>query len=150
LVLYADDTNLLTVSNKEEVLQVTVACVMKHLKLWFLRSDLIVNTSETVAMSFHLSQSKPPFKPHIVLLNIEITCKSEVKFLGMYNTENLSWQVNSCSLYHSLSKVYYIKSLKDVFEYPYAMEHLPCLFPVVTEIWNDILGWIRGKYRHEM
>jgi hypothetical protein len=38
----------------------------------------------------------------------------EVKFLGMYITENLSWQAHIRSLCHSLSKTYYmIKSLKN-------------------------------------
>jgi hypothetical protein len=42
-------------------------------------------------MSFHLCQSKPPYKPNILLQNIEITYMSEVKFLGMHIMENLSW-----------------------------------------------------------
>ena len=30
---------------------------------WFLKNDLIINTTKTDAMSFHLCHSKPPFKP---------------------------------------------------------------------------------------
>jgi hypothetical protein len=41
-------------------------------------------------MLFHLCQSKPPYKSNI-LQNTEITYVSEVKFLGIYITENLSW-----------------------------------------------------------
>jgi hypothetical protein len=59
-------------------------------------------------MSFHLRQSKPPCKTCILLLSTEISYKSEVLFLGMYITENLSWQVYIHSLCHSLSKAYYL------------------------------------------
>jgi hypothetical protein len=39
---------------------------------------------------------------------------SEVKLLGMYTTENLSWQAHKHSLCQSLSKTYIIKSLKNI------------------------------------
>jgi hypothetical protein len=45
-------------------------------------------------MSFHLCQSKPPYKLSILLQNTETTYMSEVKFLGMHITENLSWQAH--------------------------------------------------------
>jgi len=68
-----------------------------------------------VAMSYHLCQLKPLYKPCILLLNNEIAYMPEVKFLGMYIMENLSWQAHVCSLCHSLSKIYYIiKSLKNI------------------------------------
>jgi hypothetical protein len=53
-------------------------------------------------MSFHLCQSQPPYKLNI-LHNTEITYISEVKFLGMYIMENLSWQAHVRFLCHSLS-----------------------------------------------
>jgi len=65
-------------------------------------------------MTFHLCQSKPPYKPCIVIQNTEIACKTEVKFLGMYITESLNWQSHIYHLCHSLSKDYHrIKSLKN-------------------------------------
>jgi len=88
---------------------------LKQLEVWFLKNDLIVNTTKPVAMSFHLCQLKPPYKPHILLLNTEIAYMSEVKFLGKYVTEHLSWQAHICSLCHSFSKTYYnIKSLMNI------------------------------------
>jgi hypothetical protein len=72
LVLYADDTNILVTDYDRENLQAKLSSVMKQLEAWFLNNDLIVNTTETVAMSFHPSQSKPPYKPNI-LQNTEIT-----------------------------------------------------------------------------
>jgi hypothetical protein len=87
LVLYVDDTNIL-VSDDKENLQAQLSSVMKQLEAWFLKNDLTVNTTKTVAMSFHFCQSKPPYKPNILLQNTEITYMPEVKFLVMYITEN--------------------------------------------------------------
>ena len=114
LVLYADDTNILVVGKDEEDLQAKVSSVTKQLDVWFFNNDLIVNSIKTVAMTFHLCQSKPPYKPCIVIQNTEIAYKTEVKFLGMHITENLNWQSHIYHLCRSLSKDYYrIKSLKN-------------------------------------
>ena len=91
LVLYADDTNILVVGKDEEDLQAKVSSVTKQLDVWFFNNDLIVNSIKTVAMTFHLCQSKPPYKPCIVIQNTEIAYKTEVKFLGMHIRENLNW-----------------------------------------------------------
>jgi hypothetical protein len=87
---------------------------MKQLENWFLRNDLIINTTKTAATSFHLCRSKPPIKPHILLRNTEIDYKPEVNFLGMSITENLSWHAHICSLCHSLSKTFFIITCKSV------------------------------------
>jgi hypothetical protein len=103
LVLYADDTNTsisVTDINKEN-LQAQLSLVMKQLEAWFLNYNLIVNTIKTVTMSFHFCQSKPPYKQNILLQNTEITYMPEVKFLGMYIIENLSWRAHIHSLCHS-------------------------------------------------
>ena len=82
---------------------------MKQLEAWFLKNDLTVNTTKTVAMSFYLCQLKPPYKPCILLINTEIAYMSEVTFLGKNITENLGWQAHICSLRHSFfCKTYYI------------------------------------------
>jgi hypothetical protein len=72
LILYADDTNVLVMDKNKEALQIKLSSVMKQLENWFLKNDLIINTTKTAAMSFHLCRSKLPFKPHILLQNIEI------------------------------------------------------------------------------
>jgi hypothetical protein len=91
LVIYADDENILVADNDKENLQAILSSVMKQLEAWFLYNDLIVNTTKTAAMSFHPCQSIPPYKPNILLQNTKIIYMSEVKFLGTYIAENLSW-----------------------------------------------------------
>jgi hypothetical protein len=115
LILYADDMNVLVIDRNEEALQTKLSLVMKQLKIWFLKNDLITNTTKTVAISFQLCCSKLPFKPRILLRNTEIDYMPEVKFLGMHITENLSWQAHICSLCHSLSKTFFIiKSVRNI------------------------------------
>lgn len=66
-------------------------------------------------MSFHLCQSKPPYKPCILLRHTGITHLSEVKFLRKYIMENPSCQVHISSLCHGCSKTYYtIISSKNI------------------------------------
>jgi hypothetical protein len=84
LILYADDTSVLVVDRNEEALQTKLSLVIKQLEFWFLKNDLITNTTKTVAMSFLLYRSKPPFKPCILLRNTEIDYVPEVKFFTSY------------------------------------------------------------------
>jgi hypothetical protein len=146
LVIYADDTNVSVTDNDKEDLQAKLSSVMKQLEAWFLNNDLIVNTTKTVAMPFHLCQSKPPYKLNILLQNNEITYMSEVKFLGMCIMENLSWQAHIRFLCHSLSKAYYMIIIKEHSKHPNAMGYLLCPYSMTTEIWHYAVG--RNKRKH--
>jgi len=116
LILYADDMNVLITDMSQDTLQTELSLVMKQLEIWFLNNDLIINSSKTVARSFHLYHSKPTYKPHILLQNKDIKYKSEVKFLGLYITENLNWRAHIRYLCNNLSKyVFVIKSVKNIF-----------------------------------
>jgi hypothetical protein len=97
----------LVIDRNEEALQTKLSLVMKQLEIWFLKNDLIINTTKTVAMSFHLCRSKPSFKPCILLRNSETDFMPVVEFLGMCITANLSCQAHICSLCHSLSKTFF-------------------------------------------
>jgi hypothetical protein len=48
--------------------------------MWLSENDLVVNTTKTVAISFHSSHSKASLKPNIFLQNSEIAYKPEVNF----------------------------------------------------------------------
>jgi len=92
-------------------LQTKLSLVMKQLENWFLKNDLNINITKTAAMSFHLCRSKLTYKPRILLQNNEIEYKSEVKFLGLCITENLSWRTHIRLLCHSLSKIFLLLNL---------------------------------------
>ena len=101
--------------NSQEALQTKLFLIMKQLETWFLNNDLIINITKRKAMSFHLCNSKPTYKPHILLHNKDIEYKSEVKFLGLCITENLNWRPHICYLCNNLCKSFFvIKSVKTV------------------------------------
>jgi len=108
LILYVDDTNVLVIDMNKEAVQMKLSLVMKQLEILIPKNDLIINTTKTIAMSFHLCYSKPPFKLRTLLRNKEIDYMPEVKFLGMCITENLTSQAHICSLCHRLSKTFFI------------------------------------------
>jgi hypothetical protein len=113
LAIYADDTNILVTDNKENP-QAKLSSVMKQLEDWFLNNNLIVNTAKTVAMSFHLCQSKPPYKPNILSQNTENTYMSELKFFRNVYHGKFKLASPYPFLCRSLSKTYYmIESLKN-------------------------------------
>jgi hypothetical protein len=47
------------------VLKIKIESVMKQLEVWFLNHELTLNTTKTRGMSFHSSQCRHPYKPHI-------------------------------------------------------------------------------------
>jgi hypothetical protein len=117
--------NVLIVDRSQEALQTKLSLVMKQLEIWFSNNDRIINITKTVATSFHICHSKHTYKPHILLQNKDIEYKTEVKFLGRYITEDLSWWAHVYYLCDSLSKNFIIiKSVKNIFSSHVLLEHL--------------------------
>ena len=79
---------------------------MQHLELWFEKNDLTVNIDKTCAISFHFNQRRYPTRLCIMFNNKKIKYSSEIKFLGLFITENLVWQAQIDNLGTSLSKMY--------------------------------------------
>jgi hypothetical protein len=114
MVLFADDTNLLITGADEEDLQYKIKNVMRELNTWFEENKLIINFEKTFAMSFQSVQMRVPIRPQIRINKVEITYKPELKFLGIYITENLKWGTHARLLRVKLSKVIYIiRTLKE-------------------------------------
>ena len=67
--------------------------LMKELEIWFQKTYLIINIEKPVVMFFHSNQFRLPNK-QVVFNNTEIAFKPEVRFLGIYITENLKWNVH--------------------------------------------------------
>jgi hypothetical protein len=125
-----------------------------------LNNNLIVNTVKTVNMSFHLCQSKPPYKPNTLLQNTEITYMSESKvfrnvYHGKFKLAN-PYPFLSCSL----SKTYYmIESLtlcrsnlnsyclgrKAVFFSPQQQTNIPTW---ISMTYFDAYAWIMFIHVH--
>jgi hypothetical protein len=115
LVLFADDISLLVTEKDEGDLQHKIKNVMMELESWFYKNNLLTNTDKTKAVSFHTKQNRNPFKPKVTFNKMDTGYKSELKFLGIYITENPKWNVCVRHLSQKFSKVCcIIISLKNV------------------------------------
>jgi hypothetical protein len=82
---------------------------------WFHLDKLTVNTDKTIAISFHSWQNKNNLKPKIVFQDMDVKYKNDTKFLGLYLTEDVKWDVHRKHVSDILNKSYYvIQSLKTV------------------------------------
>jgi hypothetical protein len=87
--------------------------LMMELDSWFYKNNLLLNTEKTKVVSFHTTQNRNPLKPQVTFNNTDIGYKSELKFLGIYITENLKSNVQVRHLSQKLSKVYCIIISKE-------------------------------------
>ena len=71
-------------------------------------------------MSFHNRQEKVPIKPKVTLNGSSLEYVADLKFLGIYITETLNWNIHQQSLAHKLSM---IKTLKETLS-PYMIRHI--------------------------
>ena len=93
MALFADDINLLVTDKDGSALHQRIKKVTRELESWFYKNSLFINTEKTIAVSFHTRQNRNPLKPQVTFNNMDICYKSELKFLGIYITENLKWNV---------------------------------------------------------
>jgi len=67
---------------------------MLQLLIWFhVLNWLVINTEKIIAMLFHTRQIKSFLKPKIIFEGMDIIYKYETKFLGLYLTEDMKWDV---------------------------------------------------------
>jgi hypothetical protein len=114
VVLYADDTNILLIDDTYESLKLKVKNVIVQLELWFSANFLKINTNKTNVLLFHGRGPTPMNRPIITINNSKLIYSSNVKFLGIEISDNLSWtnQINQVCI--KLNKVLYLfKSLRN-------------------------------------
>jgi hypothetical protein len=92
---------------------------MKQLENWFLTNDLIINMEKTKVVLSEGRGSGLIHRPILDLNNKEITYLSNLKFIGIYVTEKLSWATHMQYLCQKLNKARYLsKSLWDSISIP--------------------------------
>jgi hypothetical protein len=113
--LFADDTNIKIEATNANILKKKIKEVMEQLSNWFHLNKLIINTDKTTAIAFHSWQNKNNLKPKIVFQDMDIKYKNDTKYLGLYLTEDVKWDVHIKHVSDILNKSYYvIQSLKTV------------------------------------
>jgi hypothetical protein len=114
VVLFADDTSILISENNTLLLNEKIQNVRKQLENWFYENRLIINTEKSKAIFFRRSRSIPSFRPLFCINNKEVVRSVDVKFLGIFITEDLSWTIHTQYVCQKLSKIIYLKkSLRD-------------------------------------
>jgi hypothetical protein len=78
--LFADDTNIQIEATNANILNEKIKEIMEQPSSWFHLNKLIINTDETIAISFHSWQNKNNLKPKIVFQHMDIKYKNDTNF----------------------------------------------------------------------
>jgi hypothetical protein len=114
-ILFADDTKIQIEATNAHIIIKKVKEIMQQLSSWFYSNKLVVNTDKTTAISFQAWQNKSKLKPEIVFQDMGIKYQNETKFLGLYLTKDIKWDVHIKHVSNILNKNYYkIQSLQTV------------------------------------
>jgi hypothetical protein len=114
--MFANHINVLITDTDVGALQNKVEQVIIELKSWFQRNDIKINVDKAVVTSFHSRKKKKgPVGPQVTCNTMNLICRAQTKFLGVYIMEKLKWNTHVQSLLNKLSKVsFMIKSLKEI------------------------------------
>jgi hypothetical protein len=111
IILFADDTNIFLIEKNQTA--------MIQIENCFTENQLITNTEKTNAQFFQGRSPRLILKPDLFSNSKEITHTSNVKFLGIYITNDFSWASHILYLTQILNKsIYLIKSLRDLVSLP--------------------------------
>ncbi len=108
LILYADDSNLITTSKTYKDLEITCNEQLKVIDSFFMNNSLFLNAKKTNKMVFSTKQSNKSI-PEISISVGENKIESVklTKFLGVTIDSNLSWDCHVQKLSHKISSGIY-------------------------------------------
>jgi hypothetical protein len=114
IVLYADDINILIIDKDENGLKEKITLLLNCKESWFRNNILILNIKKSCALLFHPRLKIRVCKPRIIYNDQLIPYKTDVKFLGIQITEQLSWNTHVKFICPNLNKAsFIIKTLKE-------------------------------------
>ena len=87
---FADDTDLLNISNDYNTLQNNVNCDLCLLHEWLLANKITVNKDKTELIYFHKARLKVPTNLNIKMNGKKLYHSNKMKYLGVYVDETLS------------------------------------------------------------
>ena len=113
--LYADDTSIIISGNNEDSLKVKCNMLLQKLSDWFRQNCLHLNIDKTVALRFH-NRQKTCNNLSMVIDNRPIPENNKnIKFLGLYVDECLTWKSHCENLISKLNSiVYQFRNIKTV------------------------------------
>jgi hypothetical protein len=75
-----------------QLLNYKVQTVRKQLENWFNENRLIINAEKSKVILFRQNRTISSFRPFFCINNKEVVRSVDVKFLGIFITEGLSWE----------------------------------------------------------
>jgi len=106
-----DDTNIQIEATNANILNEKIKEVMQQLSSWFYLNKPVINTDKTITVSCRAWQNKSNLKPEIIFQDMNIKYTNETKFLGLYLTEDVKWDVHVKHACIILNKNYYVMQL---------------------------------------
>ena len=101
---FADDTNLLNISDDYKALQNNINCDLKSLQEWLLANKISLNKDKTELIFFHKVRTKIPVDIKIKMNGLRLCHSNRIKYLGIYNDETLSGNEHCEELVKKLSR----------------------------------------------
>jgi hypothetical protein len=145
-ILFAGDTSILVTKNNTLLLNEKIQNVRKQLENWFYENRLI-NTEKSKVIFIWRSRSIPSNRPLFCINNKEVVTSVDVKFLGIFITEDLSWTTHTQYGGQKLSKIIYlIKFLRDRVSQTVLINVYYAKFECV-EIWYNFWGGVHKDFK---
>jgi len=110
--LFADDTNIFVAANTVQELFQIANTVLKDVFQWTIANKLSINFDKTNYMLFKLSTKNntliKELNPQVTVNNIVINRVDNVKYLGVWIDDNLTWKIHITKL---ISKIQGLMSI---------------------------------------
>lgn len=112
IIMYADDTNIFFTGTTKEVIESSANSYLLHLSRWLKSNRLSLNTSKTKYIIFKPANKRDPYCVHLHFEDTLLEQVTEQKFLGVWFTEDLTWNTHVDKL-----KVSYLELLAACIKY---------------------------------
>ena len=116
MVLFADDSNLITTGKKCEELEIQTFIELANIKQWFEKNGLVLNTNKSNFILFK-NKNKPDLEPSIILGDDPLERARFSKFLGIGIDESLTWDYHTDTLCGQLSSsIFLLRQMRSYCE----------------------------------
>lgn len=148
LCQYADDTSIMLAELSVEALSRDCSVAAEQMRQWCANNSLTLNTDKTGLITFEKT-IKNNESLYVKLNEKSIPVVNNIKFLGVYIDQTLSWEQHLEKLQSRLSSACaLIRRLRDSLFFRKHKDLLFCMHSITYQLWNYILGifWVCKQY----
>jgi hypothetical protein len=107
-ILFADNTSLLVTSSNYDDLCQQLNTAFHDINVWFKANQIFINFNKTHYIQFTSSNNNPLTEIKVAYNKKQITPLSNIKFLGIYIDDKMSWKHHIEQISPKLNMVCYI------------------------------------------